>query len=251
MGRFLGKINLIIREVIRDTLKITMNRMLHRTQTVVRGGEEKERAHNIEVEAHKMSKCTEILVCLRSLSHSRNTQVVQNMINKLTEKLLKDLPDLPSEVGDIIGGTDYTTITNLMNESEDHFDTTISFLEAKIRQGQQHIGEGKKIYRDLIQGTYSEDPKRCLRWYITSDTTPECTIDPDVFARTYGEACERSWILDDDNEFAFDTLVDVDDNVDLLNEMEDDKSILDAISSRSNLSAHGPDGISNFIWKME
>ena len=127
----------------------------------------------------------------------------------------------------------------------------LKYIESRINEIQNNIGERKKAkYKEFIQSMYMEDRRRCLRWYVIPNTTPECKIDPIEFENTYGETWNENKIITDNEEFNVKKILTERDNEDFINDIFDDELIERAIDSRSNIAAHGPDGISNFIWKL-
>ena len=247
----LSKINLLIREELRDALKITMNKMLNRTNTVVRGIEEREKAREVETETHNLCKLVAILWKIYDLMHKPNTQTHQNIIVKLQEKVIKTIHFLPDDINNILGINNHQDILNLLDTTMDNLRNKLNFINAKINDNQRITGNRKNDkYKDLVQNIYMEDPRRCIRWYITNNTTPECTIEPQEFVKEYGNNWNKSKILQNTNEFTPEKILNEQDNECLINDLFNKDLIKQAINSRSNISAHGPDGISNVVWKI-
>lgn len=243
---------MMIRKEIQDTLKISDNMMLNRRRLVVRDNSGVDDMRSLESDVHLMSKFAFKLQKMFNLHKKiQKSQKLHNLFNVLLEDVLKAFPKLPSEVRDFVGEFNAVAIENIMNDSLDHFESLIEFIDDKIAIKQGDISTHKSSkHKDVIRGLYAEDPKRCLRWHITSDTSPECCITPDVFLETYGENWQSTRVLGEDDEFtAYNVLTDEDREM-LLDDIMNDELILGSINSRSNVSAHGPDGISNYVWKL-
>ena len=122
----------------------------------------------------------------------------------------------------------------------------IRYIDTRIMKDQEEKDKESrkkrnKKYDEMVRGMYNEDPRRCLRWFITNDPTPECMIDPKEFENTYGETWKRIETLDTDfvDEFKLEKILTEEDNETLKDTILSEEFILQAIKSRSNLSAHG------------
>ena len=108
-----------------------------------------------------------------------------------------------------------------------------------------------KKYFDYDRIMYKEDPSKTLRWFILEDQSPECRVPMEDFHEAYG----RKW--EEEPEFQEDELWTVlraeGDEVDrcLRHWLLDEEQVRKTLATRSNLSAHGVDGIGYAVWKAD
>ena len=57
-------------------------------------------------------------------------------------------------------------------------ESKLEWLKAYIdKEINECNGLNSKSYEKMIRKMYREDPRRCVQWYINSNTSPECKIE--------------------------------------------------------------------------
>ena len=104
--------------------------------------------------------------------------------------------------------------------------------------------------KKTIREFYYEDARRCAEWFIYGSLSPECKVPLNDFERHYREEWKRSGEYDRDSPLLFlDSAVDTETQHWMLKKLSDIESIGNVIHSKANMSAAGPDAISNVVWK--
>ena len=139
-----------------------------------------------------------------------------------------------------------------MSDSFEHRESKLEWLKAYIdKEINECNGLSSKSYEKMIRKMYREDPRRCVQWYINSNTSPECKIDCNDFADHF----EKQWDVRNEvntNDEMLNNFVslDEDDRKTFEDLIFNDDLILQAVNNKSNLSASGIDGISYAVWKL-
>ena len=136
---------------------------------------------------------------------------------------------------------------------DEHYEERIRFIHSKLDELEaKHCSGKSQGFKKFVQKLYSEDPKRALDWFILGDDTPECTLPVEQFVDTYGSSWGDAAALgdDSDNNFTLDECIAPGDMELLKSSLLNEEAIINAIRSRSNISAVGCDGLSNGIWKI-
>ena len=168
--------------------------MLHRTRIIVRNNESLNQEIQNEKEIKSLTKFSECLRKLYRISHKQTSLSNLRLKNNLSEKIIKLLPNINEEWKKMLNLYD---IDNLLDNPIDYLENKLSFIDAKVATLQNNIGTRKKVkYNDMIQSMYMEDARRCMRWYILPNTTPECSLDPNEFVNSYGKNWMENKIVD-------------------------------------------------------
>ena len=139
--------------------------------------------------------------------------MIFNKINRLKDKLIKLLPNIKDEFRNCIDINEPNDIDNLMNMTTDYLEGKLQYIEARINTLQTNLGARRKEnYKDLVQNMYREDPRRCLRWYVIPNTTPECKLEPDKFIETYERTWSKEKLIENNEEFMLDKIIEAEDN---------------------------------------
>ena len=185
-------------------------------------------------------------------SETRNNSIayLELAIEEALKKIDKEL------LINTFGGDNIGFIRNIINEEPVHRENKLNYIQNTLIKFQNEISNQRnKKYTNLIQNMYKEDPKRTMRWFITNKPTPECNIDINKLEKYFKNQYEETpnFQEPDENDIIFnlDKILDSTDNELLKDLLLDKDRINKAIITRSNLSATGPDAISNSIWKIK
>lgn len=249
----LSKINLILRRCIRDALHITLDSSLRRNpkrnRHEVEHQQQQRRLKETKVKnLEKIVGYMEALIITKSKSPNQN---LENHSENLFRAINKILDKSDADIKSIIGN-DIEDIRNLINDVAEHRNERMDYIKGQLDKLLAETGKDKAgKFSNIVRSAYAEDPSRALRWFITGDNTPECELSPGQFEDTYGKTWEnQSQCNTDLTDFPVEMVINADSNKRLLELLYDEEMIYDAIMYRSSLSANGPDGISNTIWKL-
>ena len=254
------KINHELREHCRKNLLLTRNQIYNRnnnnTTLSERAQKRKEDRENF-LKATSLSadssKMTQIIKEMRDLYHTENRgQVEENRYQALKAKATSILNNRNDEEWrrGILGSSTSTSIENLMNVSEDHFERTLQWLQSKVDESLKVITrESKKI-----QEIYADNQRKCLDHYIWPTTTPACPLTAEDFLNHYGE----QWADEiqhyenpiETDEYNIDVTVGENSEERFTRFITNEKNISKIIASRNHLSAHGIDGLSNSLFRL-
>ena len=253
----LAKMNLLIRKTIRKTLHIPYEMMIGKNKRKISNTEkEKETIRRQNIIIKNISEITSHIRKIIELKIKTQTQTTLNVISSLEMEIVKILQDTNNEtLNKILGGNDIEFIRNIINDNPEHRENRLNYIKATLENIQQdNMNIVSKKYRNITQNMYQEDPVRALRWYILNDPTPECTLNIQNVEDYYKNDFEKiaNFVEPKENSlWDIKEMID-DENRDLLLEKLLDKDIIrEAIISRSNIAASGPDGIANPIWKAD
>ena len=239
----LAKIFLILRKEIRGALHIPAFNSKKKKK-------KKPRSFEVPIQLKAASKFTAGIELLHTLTEGDiNDQPTLNLIADLKDKLIDFLSRAPDDFVVLVGGRDIDTVDAILNAG--NFEDKLSFLKAKLFDLESKYKENSSDgYKKFIQKAYQEDSKKTLDWFILNSDTPECTVPVESFVEDYGKAWSEVADFEPRQKFTLDHILSDEDNSYFTELLMSDKSIKDAIKSRSNLSAVGCDGICNSIWKL-
>ena len=237
----LSKIYLIIRKEIRKTLRIPKH--LKKSRKHLPHG------YELPIQLKCASKFTSGIELIHEIrSEEIDNQTNRNIISDLKEKLLRFLEEAPEDFTNLIGERTAESIEALL--ASENFEERLEFLKNKLIEiEKKKEGSKSKEYEHFIQKAYHEDSRKAMEWFIREEDTPECIVPVDSFFEDYGQAWMEAAPFEQDDEFRLERTLQEEDIENLVKLLMDEKLILTATNSRSNLSAVGCDGISNGIWK--
>ena len=104
----------------------------------------------------------------------------------------------------------------------------------------------------MIRDFYKEDARRCARWFINDNISPECEIKVEQFQNHFEKEWSKNVQYAQDNVILqLDKALHSEEAELFKNLLLDENKIKNVICSKSNMAATGIDGISNAIWKMD
>ena len=238
------RVKTILRKEIRRALKIPIDHQRGQFRARDRAGEDERRT----LERYRsMGKLISTIQRIRAVQTMAGGQRNQNIVARLKDKAFSLLQQIPDELLEIIGRRDARTIDELVDERQERLD----YIRAELIRKEAEMG-GRSLTAD-IRERYKEDPSKTLRWFVLDDKSPECEIPMETFEETYGAKWEEEppfqwqeiWGLtrhggEEDVGNIGHTL---------RNLLLDEEMIKKTLSSRSNMSAHGVDGLGNAVWK--
>ena len=243
----IAKVSLTVRERIRELSKMTFDDQRGRHRPVVR---EPSTIHRCLPSNRHIMKFFSNIEMLRHLRRKRAED--GNIEAGLLEQTVQILQLLPDEVITAVGGREARHIEELIQEEDAHREDRLDYLRAQFLALQRRLtAPNSSAFKQLIQKMYHEDPGRALDWFILSEPTPECQIPIEDIADFYGEKWEDPVQTHPDlwHEFPLTSRMRNEDKERLQTMLLDADLIQQVISSRSNLSAQGVDGICNGAWK--
>ena len=243
----IAKISLTIRERIRELTNMAYDDQRGRRRPVVR---EATTIHRCIPSIRHVIKFFSNIEMMRHLRRKRMED--DNVVAGLLEQTVRILELLPEELITAIGGRGAQQVEELVQEVEDHREDRLDYLRAQFLAFQRRMTAPKsKAYQQLVQKMYQEDPGRALDWFVFSEPSPECQIPIEEVADAHRDKWETPVLADDAlwDEFPLTRRMREEDNERLNTMLQDPELIQQAISSRSNLSAQGVDGICNGAWK--
>ena len=254
------KINHELREHCRRQLNITRQQMMnprHASQERIdsdREARKKEITNYTKLSAlsSDSSKMAKLLTEMRDLrNNSSRGQVHENRFNHLKSKAVTIFNNMDEEWRKgVLGNNTFTSIDDLMTTQEDQFERTIKWLQSKIDETNVNIKSGITKIRNM----YEDNQRKCLDHYVWPKTTPACPLTATDFENHYG----REWANEvshyenpiENGEWNIDKTIGDNADTRLLQFMSNEKAILEIISSRNHLSAHGRDGLSNALFRL-
>ena len=242
----IAKIHLLIRKLIRECLHIAKfeSKRSKNSNRVPKSLE-------LPIQIKSATKFTACIELIYSLLHSDEVleQPTLNLISDLKEKAVNFLMRAPENFVQFLGGDDLDRVNALLESH--NFEERIQFLHGKLEELEaNHCNNSSAAYKKFIQKAYFEDSKKTLDWFILSEDRPECTIPLESFVNDYGSAWKDVALPKRNDEFKLPHTINEDDLEYFTKLLFNDKAIQSAITSRSNLSAVGCDGICNGIWKI-
>ena len=240
---FLWKAKSIVRKEIRRVLKIPVDHQNGRFRHDHRRDEEGPRGIR---EVRRAGKLINTIQQIREIKRAGANQVNNNLVAKLHDKACKLIQELPEDLSQIVGEKTPETIDILIDEREERLD----YIKAQLIRRETELGTSsmKKMTREL----YKEDPARALRWLVLDDKSPECQASLEELEETYGTKWEETVDFEEKEEWQVRQTQDPEELAEDLRRLLDDEELIRrTITTRSNVSAHGVDGLGNAVWKAD
>ena len=250
----LCKIILIIRKKIRESLHISTKKRIGNS-TRNKNGKENNRNTLLDKvdKIYNVQRIMDMLDLLIQYGSFEETTKLRNRKANLETNIINTLELIPQEVANkIFPNKSIEDVRSFLSDSFEHRESKLEWLKAYIdKEINECNGLSSKSYEKMIRKMYREDPRRCVQWYINSNTSPECKIDCNDFADHF----EKQWDVRNEvntNDEMLNNFVslDEDDRKTFEDLIFNDDLILQAVNNKSNLSASGIDGISYAIWKL-
>ena len=248
----LARISLLIRKTIRTSLRIPMN---NTKKKKVRNRDIQYNRSTISIKKiFELSELCDLIEKLIELSDDRSTAAKRNAIANI-EKNIVDCIKQTDEgvVQELFGGKELNNIKRFISDSAEHREMKLEWLRSRILKEEKNyeLIRGRK-HESTVRDFYNEDATRCANWFICGSMSPECKVSIESFENHFRNewkqaSCYRSgspllqtgrFINDDTQDWFLQRLYDVD-------------AIKKVISRKSNMSAAGPDAISNVVWKSD
>ena len=245
-----------LRKTIRTTLKIPLSRMTRRQPILNRNnGNDQENERLTFRRENNLNNLVAHLEKYLELREKERNQSRENAITVIENKIVNTLQNLDDDIiNRTFGERNIQAIRSFAEEEAEFRNLKLNWLKNTIENEiSTRNGNVSKAYQDKIQKLYQEDPRRCLNWHICKNPTPECPLNITQFENFFKDEWDSKinfqtpnlnskWNLtkcfeEEDKNYFTQLLLDKD-------------KIKEAIRSRPNLSAHGNDGISNAIWKI-
>ena len=246
----LAKISLLIRQTIRTALRIPIN------------STRKKKVRNRDIEYNRstlavkkifgLTELCDLLEKLSELSDVRDTAANRNSLANLERRILDCIGQTDRGiVHELFQGNGLNDVRRFLSDSQEHRETKLEWLRSRILKEEKNyeVLRGRR-HEITIREFYREDARRCAEWFIYGDVSPECKVPIKEFEEHFsnewkrsGEFIRRSPLLN------LDQSVDEESQQWMLRKLTDIESIENVIRSKANMSAAGPDAISNVVWK--
>ena len=248
----LARISLLIRKTIRTSLRIPFS------YTSKRRVRNKDIEYNRSTTAIKrifsLTELCDLIERLYEMSGHRETTKLRNAIANVEKRIIDCIQQADDGVvRRLFGGDTIADLRRFMNDTKDHLDAKIEWLRARIIKEEKsyEVMRGHRLEK-TIRDFYNEDPRRCAEWYIYGSISPECKVDIHDFESHFREEWKRSSSYDNNSPLLkLERVFDADIRSQLIQKLTDCELIKKVIHRKSNMSAVGPDAISNCIWKMD
>lgn len=174
------------------------------------------------------------------------SQNAENAIANYEEAISTQLGYLSEDMQTtLFGGTGIESVRNIIDEGEEHRSRRMEYIRNKIeelRDGDRNFTNAASASK--LQKLYKEDPKRCLSWRVTADTSPSCTIPMEVVEEHFTSTWSISTQYDHNEMWSLPKLIEDEDSKIFEDIILDESLIKSTIISRDPNSAAGPDSIS-------
>ena len=240
---FLWKAKSLMRKEIRRILKIPVD---HQNGRFRRRNQQDEEGPRGIREVRRAGKMINAILQIREIKKAGENQINNNLVAKLQDKAYKLLQELPEDLIQIVGEKTPETIEALITERDERLD----YIKGQLIRRETELDTPST--KDLIRELYKEDPARALKWFVLEDKSPECEVSPGDLERTYGEKWEETVDFHEEEEWGVRQVQDPQGlDAELRSLLEDEDMIRHTVLTRSNVSAHGVDGLGNAIWKAD
>ena len=147
-----------------------------------------------------------------------------------------------------INSIDVQGIRNLVRSDTQHLDNHIAWVSNELAR---LIKEEKgKDTASAMQETYDDDPRRAMKWFVTDNKSPDCTIPIPTIEQTFIQRWARDTSYtapSEDNIFRLPSCIDENTKAIITNALTDPWTFQNVIDSRSCRSSAGPDMITYSI----
>ena len=266
----LAKVKCMVRRLIQDTLDLPSDELTRRRREDPKLIERRNQIVSLRSRACSLEKLGVRIKELLNLKQillkvqekeddqerTRNIQKISNRISQKVEEVIECSSTIDDETKrNIFGGTETESIHNWADGNVSNILNTISWIDSIIIANEKEWGlKLKGIWKDKPAELYYEDPQRAWRYYIEAKISPECTVqDEDMAAFLTAENRSNKKYEDHDNDPIWEltnNLNDADRDI-ILRACMDIDEYRQAISSRKNMSATGPDGIGVQAYKAD
>lgn len=153
----------------------------------------------------------------------------------------------------LFGSDTIADLRLFMQDTKDHFDAKIEWIRARIIKEETNYEVIRRHrLKNTIRDFHDENPRRCPEWYIYRSLSPECKVDIRDIETHFREEWKRSSSYDNDSPLLkLEQAFDMDIHSHLIHKLTDLDSSKMSFAEETNMSAIGPDAISNCIWKMD
>ena len=246
----LARISLLIRKCIRTSLKIPIN---NTKKKKVRNRDLEYNRSTLTVKRiFQLTELSDLLEKLSEISDTRETAANRNSIANIERRIVDCIQQTDAGVvNELFGGRSIENVRRFLNDSEEHRDSKLKWLHGCIIKEERNyeVLRGHR-HEKTIQEFYREDARRCAEWFIYGTVSPECKVPLENFVNHFRNEWRRSGDYKQDSP-----LLNLDPSIDeetqhwMLKKLSDLDSIGKVIRSKANMSAAGPDAISNVVWK--
>ena len=246
----LARISLLVRKCIRTSLRIPINNT--KKKKVRNRDLEYNRSSLAVKKIFELTELCDLLEKLHDIKDARNTASQRNSIANLEKRIVDCIKQSEDGiVNHLFGGKTLEHVRRFLNDSVEHCDSKINWLRSRIiKEEELYKTLRGRRYQSTIREFYNEDARRCADWFIYGSVSPECKVPLDTFENHFRNEWRRSEDYNRDSPlFSLDPTVDEESQRWMLEKLTDTELIERVIRSKSNMSAAGPDAISNVVWK--
>ena len=250
----------VIKEKLRIDGRANSNERNRSNERIIEQRNEIEELKKVTTRSRGLNKVSGYLEKIKNKFNNMDelNQENRNWLEKQVDKIKKIIEEAGGSEVIVAAYGEFSRdkIIQIVESARTGNDNELRWLKEELRREQDILdGEKGKKYTKIVRTMYKENGKRCMRYYINPNITPNCPIETNEIQRFYEEEfsieeefnkeLEQSpnwWIEDKDK-------ISPEDNEEIRRGIRDDKAIERALMSRDNLSACGNDGIANRIWK--
>ena len=246
----LARISLLIRKCIRTALRIPINNT--KKKKVRNRDLEYNRSTLAVKKIFELTELCDLLERLNDKGNARDTAANRNSIANLEKRIVDCIQQTDTGIVHyLFGGNTLSNVRRFLNDSHEHRDAKLEWLRCRIIKEEKNYEmlRGRR-HEKTIREFYHEDARRCAEWFIYGSVSPECKVPLNDFERHFRNEWKRSEDYDRNSPaLTLDPTVDPESQEWMLKKLSDIEAIGKVIRSKANMSAAGPDAISNVIWK--
>ena len=183
--------------------------------------------------------------------------VLQNKEDTIINNILQLTNDLSKDMQKTIFGTNKITrkhvidaVNNIINLNEET--NIIQYIDHADNDIDNMVKKKKKYAIKKMRDLFRLSPKRAMKYYIDTHTSPNCPIDINEIKEELSARWQPVHFMkmEDSKEWEIVHKLKDEDKIYIINKMQQKETFLQVIKSRDITSAHGTDGIGYWALKL-